>query len=471
MKKILIPKLLISDLEEAIVEYNGEIYGGLKIDVAFYFVSLLFSIPTYYRETNNVTESVRLSSKRLKSVNYKYSEYLQFLMKYGFIEKINNYSTNNKTCNSYVIGDLYSGSELIAYEITDKFLLRRFHRNGHSEAQFEKMEHVLEIRPYLVASFNDNLSINTVAAKEEVFLYLEDNYYKYQSASQLLLEWENKEWSYSVKPKSDNRIHSTMTRTNKILRKHISYNGISLGEVDIKTSQPFFLMAILNGVLRGDKSYLRDLGVMNVLEEEVLCNLLNLDLCADNIALFTDVILNGDLYKELVDCIPVVYEDNKPFRMVWPNGQYGVPKIPKFYDNERDLMKEIVLEVLNGSVKSRKTEVVAFKKLFPCIDMFLNCLSDNGVKVFNLLSNIEAYCLLDITGEYIANKHEGIPLFSIHDSLVSTENYLLTIKSEMEIVLEDITGYKPNLKVECWGRSHSLLQNESLISHQKYISS
>lgn len=462
MKTILIPKLLIQDLEEAISIDNRKLNRGLKVDVAAYFVSLLISISTCYRQIDNVGNSIRLSSKRLRQINYRYSEYLQFLISYGFIIKIKNYSTDNKTCNSYKIGEPYIDMELITYVITNKFLLKRFDKNGFTESQNDKMNIVLELRPHLISGFNNSLVIDSKSAKQEILLYLEDDYNKYRSASQMLLEWENRAWNYSIKPNSDNRLHSTLTRTNKILRKHITYDGVPLGEVDLKTSQPYFLMAILNGILKGDKDYLKDLGVLKVVGEEVLCNLLNLDIDVENVSLFTHMILNRDLYEELTSIIPIDYENNKAFRMVWPDGQYGVPKIRKLYDSERDLMKEIVLEVLNGSVKSRKTEVVAFKKLFPCVDKLLNCLDQGGVKVFNLLSYVEAYCLLDIVAEYITAEYEEIPLLSIHDSLVTIENYLPIIKREMEYVLENITGYKPNLKVELWGEGCSSLQEKLL---------
>ncbi|ALM07747.1 hypothetical protein SB49_07970 [Sediminicola sp. YIK13] len=458
MKTILVPKYLIRDLEEAIAIDNRVNMNNLKIDVAAYFISLIISTPTYYREKGDNQDFARLSSIKLRQISYKYSHYLQFLIHYGFIIKVKNYSTDSKTCNTYSLSDLYLQMELIRYTIEYKYLSNKFKDSGLTQSQEERMDYVLERRPHLVASFNDNLSIDSIGACQEISMYMEKDFNRYRSASQLLLEWENKEWNYSVKTDTDNRLHTTLTRTNRMLRKYIRYNGFLLGAVDIRTSQPYFLAAILNGIIKRDVNYLKDLGVLEIVQEEVLYRMFDLDICAENVRLFTDMVLNNDLYQELVRYIPIVYQNHKPFRMVWPNGQYGAPKIHKYYDTERDLMKEVVLEVFNGSVKSRKTEVVEFKKIFPCIGEVLKCLDENGIQVFRLLSHVEAYCLLDDVASYIAEEYEEMPLFSIHDSLITTESNLLLLESEMEHALECLTGLKPKLKVEYWWEYASTLQ-------------
>lgn len=455
MKTVIVQKMLLEDLKRDINSYNEKAINKLKLDVAVYFISLMISLPTFYRGDKGADSFARLSSKKMRKLNYNYSDYLKFLLKYGYVEK-KNYSTDKKTCNAYRIKDDYLGEEVVSYELTDKFLLNKFNEFGQTQYQVEKMEIATLLRPHLVGSFHDLLSIDSKEAYNEIVDFRRSDPYKYLSGSQLLKEWHKKEWNYSIKSETDNRLHTTLTRTNRVLRKYINYNGESLGAADIKTSQPYFLLAILKGIIEKDKIYLQRIGALDIIEDELINGLFELDICIENARQFADFILNHDLYEELIDLIPIKYEDGKPFRMVWPNSEIGVPKVPKFYDSERDLIKEVVLEVLNGSVKSKKTEVVAFKKLFPCVDKILKCLDEGGVQVCRLLSHVEAYCLLDVVAMHISEEYKEIPLFSIHDSLITTQKHLEVLAEETVCALEQLTGLKPNLKIEYWRSTKTL---------------
>ena len=52
---------------------------------------------------------------------------------------------------------------------------------------------------------------------------------------QLILEYDKKDWKYSINPNSDNRLHTNLTRTNKELRKCLYYKEDRLSAVDIRT--------------------------------------------------------------------------------------------------------------------------------------------------------------------------------------------------------------------------------------------
>ena len=451
MKTVLIQQELLFDLERKINEWNVGCVNDLKLDVAVYFLSLIISMPTFNRERDIEDYSVRLSSKKLKGMHHKYSDYITFLIDHGFILKKKNYSTDKGTCNTYQICEHYLSGELQSYVIKDKFLLKRFKKNGQTKSQVDKMEYVRMVRPHLVSGFNNLLTIDFNEAYEEVNCFRNSNKVKYLSSSQMINEWHQKEWNYSIKPETDNRLHSTLTRTNRVLRKHINYNGECLGAADIKTSQPYFLCAILKGVINKDEEYLQLIGAMDIINDELLTKLFKLNLDIENARHFVDLVLHHDLYDNLIGIIPIQCQKGKPYRMVWPNGKWGESKIPKLYKSKRDLVKEVVLEVFNGSVNSRKTEVVAFKKEFHCIDKLLKCINAGGVEVYRLLSHVEAYCLLDVVAKHISSYNPEMPLFSIHDSLVTTQNNLESLGDQIYTGLKHITGLQPTIKLEYWG--------------------
>ena len=147
---------------------------------------------------------------------------------------------------------------------------------------------------------------------------------------------------------------------------------------------------------------------MDILSHHQINDIQNLDLDINNLRHFAKMVLNGDFYSILIPILPISYDKQRPFRMVWPNGQYGSPKVKKHYSCERELVKEVVLEFFNGSQKSKKVEIVALRKEFPAISQLLELINSNCTEIYRLLSSIEANCLLDIVSLEFFKKFPAI---------------------------------------------------------------
>lgn len=459
MKKVLIQKQLLKELEVAISEHPK-----LKVDVAVFFLSLFNSIPTHYREEKQ-TDYVSLYSQRLKKYNAKYNLYLNFLVNSGFIEKVKDYGVNIRECKVFILSEKYKLDELVSYEIKEIPLLKKFDNQGRDIFENKKRIICEKIRPHLVKFFDEKLTINAREAYNEIKHLNKDELTKrkYYTNMVMIKEFHTKEWKYSMKPASDNRLHSNLTRSPKILRKHIMYDGKHIYGVDLKTSQPFFLCVLIKSILKKDMGLLEQIKATSILSEETIEKLFNLDLDKDELIGFVQSVLKKDFYNEFEKKLNIDYDDDSmPYRIVsnFPRKKKGgrkrkyeenkEPKRKVPFPTSRDLVKAVVMEIFYSKPKTTIKEAKAFREAYPSVSKIFKCLDECKVKFSYLLQYVEAYVLLDYTAKKINEDYPEMPLFSIHDALVTSEPWKNILKEEMLKHIEAITTIKPNLEIEDW---------------------
>jgi hypothetical protein len=459
MKKVLIQKQLLKDLEVAMSEHPK-----LKVDVAVFFLSLFNSIPTFYREEDQ-TDYISLDSQRLKKYHSKYNLYLDFLMTSGFIVKMESYGADIGKCNVFSLSNQYTLDELISYEIKDKSLLKKFDNNGRDEYDKERRMFCEKQRPHLVEFFDKKLTIKARKAHDEIKQLFKDlqSKRKYATSMVMITKFYAQEWKYSMKPTSDNRLHSNLTRSPKILRKHILYDDKHVYGVDLKTSQPFFLCVLIKAVLKKDKGLLEQIKATDVISDEAIEKLFNLDLNRDNLIEFVQSVLEKDFYGEFEKKLNIDYDDSGiPYRMVsnFPRKKesrrkrkYEEIKEPTrkvSFNSSRDLVKAVVMEIFYSKPNTRIKEAKVFREAYPSISKIFKCLDECKVKFSYLLQYIEAYVLLDYSAKKIHEDYPEMPLFSIHDALVTNEQWKNILEEEMKKHIKAITTIEPKLEIEDW---------------------
>lgn len=174
------------------------------------------------------------------------------LIKWGFIELVNNYSADYNCTKEYKLNDNYIQSKILIFSITDKILLKKFDKYGRDTERQKKSAHCKAFRPHLVKNLGDKLKINAKAAYNLILPMLNNSKQRNSgiTALQLITEFHFQQWNYSVKEATDNRLHSNFTRTPKIIRRFLHYDGRPLAGVDIKTSQPYFLLVIITAIAK-----------------------------------------------------------------------------------------------------------------------------------------------------------------------------------------------------------------------------
>jgi hypothetical protein len=465
MKTVIIQKQLLIELKTAIKEYNIVNKPKLVIDVSVYFLSLFNSIPSQYREEDEEEEDgVSLDSQLLKQHHGKYNQYLEFLKEH-FIDKVSNYGADIKRCSIFKMKNKYLNDEVETYKITNKLLLKKFDQQGLTPLQKDKNQCCIKTRPHLVKFFDDKLTIDSKAAYDEIkpFITSRDTRRKYITNATLISEFFYKEWKYSIKKKSDNRLHSNITRSSKLLRKHIQYDGKPITGNDLKTSHSFFFCVIIKAILNKDKALLEQNKATDILNDSVIESLFNLELNRQELISFARSVLDKDFYTEFQHKLNIDFdEDGKPFRMVSnytrkkkyrsrsKQGEIKEPKRKVTYKTPRELVKAVVMEIFYSKPRTTIKEAKIFRETYPSVSRIFKCFDDHDVKFSYLLQYIEAYVLLDYTAKKINQSHPNMPLFSIHDALVTNEDWQHILEVEMRDHIKRITTIPPNIDVENW---------------------
>ena len=458
--KVVIIQTSIKDKLASFIEnYNQSHNPKLKLDYAVFFISLFNSLPSYNRDENN-NDIVALSSQKLKKYHYEYTKYVDLLIKWGFIKMVNNYSADHNCTKEYKLNEEYLQSDIQTFTITDSTLLKKFDRYGRDSELQKKSAHCKKFRPHLVKNFNNKLSIDSLAAYESVkpMLFDGDKRNSAITALQLIMEFHFKQWNYSIKESTDNRLHSNLTRTPRIIRKFLNYNGQALAGIDLKTSQPYFLLVIIKSIVTEDIDTLREIGVFNLLSEDMFEELISLDLNKENLREFYRNIKDKDFYNEFLKQLDIKYNDQGfPIRNVFNEQKSKKAKRRTadkssrktiVYDSERELVKKVIMEIFYSSPNSKTKEAAIFRKMYPEVHKIIKYFFEKEIKLHRLLQNVEAEVLLDKVALEISDSYPEMPIFSIHDSLVTTTEWIDVLEDAMNDLIKKITTIAPKLEVE-----------------------
>lgn len=456
---------ILNDLKASIDQYNETHKPKLKVDVAVFFIGLINEIATHYRYDEIENEFTPLDSQILKKYHSSYNKYFNFFVEYNILKRTN-YGADIRESNAYKVEDKYTNDDFISYTIQYDKLNEKFGENGLDKQQENKLEFSIKKRPHLMKIFNDKLTIDDEPACHEVKHLKDTEPQKYKNAMVLINEFKNKVWKASFKPyNSDYRLHTNLTRSPKVLRKHILVNNENIIGYDIKTSQPYFFCVVLKAMLKKDKNLLEKVNATKILNKSVIEQLFDLDIDREEVIGFVKSILNDktDFYEYFGTKLEFKTDENgKPYRMV-SNFKKNKkrrskskqtkdidPQTKKLFETKRDLAKEVVMEIFYSSPHSKTNESVMFRRAYPSIHKIIKCLFDNRIKFHELLTTIEAHVLLDVVAKQISDKYPKMPLGSIHDCLITTNKYIRILNHEMHSLIKEATTVDVNLELEQW---------------------
>lgn len=464
-KVVMLQKGILNDLKAFIDQYNELHKPKLKVDVAVFFISLINELVSHYRFDEKENEFTSLNSQILKEYHSNYNKYFDFFVEYNILVK-QNYGADIGKSNAYKVADKYTNDKFSSYTIQYDKLNEKFDENGLNKHQQKKLKFSIEQRPHLMKVFNDDLTIDYKSAYNEIKHFNDTEPKKYNNAMVLINEFKNQVWKASFKPyNSDYRLHTNLTRSPKILRKHILIGNENIIGYDIKTSQPYFFCVVLKAILKKDKALLEKVGATEILNNSVIKQLFNLDINREEVKEFVLSVIDEeiDFYNDFATKLDIKIDENgKPYRMVSnfkknkkrrsksKQKEDLEPQTKKPFDTKRDLAKEVVMEIFYSSPNSKTNEAAMFRKAYPSIHKIIKCFDYNGVEFHQLLTTIESYILLDIVAKQINDKHPNMPLGSIHDCLITTSKYKHILNKEMKLSIEKATTVKVNLEFEQW---------------------
>ena len=379
-----------------------------------------------------------IHKKTLQSKNRNYKDYLIYLKDMGIIEENHLYKPGEYS-QSYKFTDRYN-TKTIPAVITKKTLVKSL-SNYDKSIDVDKTEDYLFLKKW----FNEKLVIDVECATNKLTdEFLEDLKNSEIKNPTLRLNSKlipvqklfRKEYDFFV-DSSGNRLHTNLTCVKSNIRKCINYDNERLVGIDIKNAQPYLAVAVL------DIKVFKSLGLEHKIKNPYtdITKLKKLIKSIENnpdVLLFKHLVSSGGFYEE--------------FGQLLLNEKLVESKSPDVLRNE---VKEIVFEAIYSSNKNNSPTSRVFKSTFPSVyKVFTELKKGRGKKAHShlalLLQRLEADLVLNKACRLVNSFDENIPLFTIHDNIVTTVNNRKLVKRILKRVLKNSIGLKPSLKVEYW---------------------
>lgn len=474
--KLFCPRML--DIDAEIKNNPIPVGKGIHRDNLLYIIHSLI-IRKAYLDSDQLKKLgkkggyIPLSSKYLEKKISRYKSNIQYLLDIGIIEADNSYLTRNVS-KGYRLKNPYTTKDFKETEITYLPLCRKIKK----EKKLDKTNLAVKDYPYLAKWFQsgklqinlkdavnwidkseqlDCASVNNdqkakKAGKAREVLKLQE---KYSGFKILATRLANQDYYFS-KDDFGNRLHTNLSNLPKELRNFLNYDGQLLVAIDIKNSQPYMSLPILAKdfwlskttpekptLLKIDKEtykdrkwdkYKRNIIIMFNNFSEILYSQ---DFQTSE---FARNVIQGSFYEYLIS----VFEKSKLIKL-------GNTELEK-----RNKVKKMVLTLLfdNDNKDYNKDENSAsqtFKAEFPNVVRVLKHVKEGGYRTLAmLLQKIESFLILSRICKRISKERPKVPLFTIHDCIVTThgnENYVLSI---MKDELQKSIGMSPKFSIDYW---------------------
>ena len=124
------------------------------------------------------------------------------------------------------------------------------------------------------------------------------------------------------------------------------------------------------------------------------------------------------------------------------NSMFGINTI------NREAAKKIILKIFYSKNSHFKEEKEVFRNLYPGVESLIGIIKCSDHRVLSiLLMRMEAYLILDVVCEKLCELHPDLPIFTIHDSLLTTEGNEKLVEP---IIIEELymfIGITPTLEL------------------------
>lgn len=415
---------------------------------------------------------IPLNAEVLKSKISYYHNHLEYLKKVGIIECDESYIAGTIS-KGYRLASPYRGVDFKKVAITDFTLVRKI----KADNPFSNSNRAFKEFPYLAKWFAaKKLQIDEVAAYDWINNYeaaeiskLNNNTMsspkRYKEKIKLNEKCKNfkilvnriVEHDYFFKvDNTGNRLHTNLTNLPKGLREFVTYDKKPLVSIDIKNSQPYMSTAILNKEFwqsreLPQKPTLKRLDnklYSNIRENKRRFNSIIMFLHSSETLYRTDLqivkfiksVANGTFYEELI----TLFDRHKVFKVGMTN------------EEKRNKAKSLVFTLFfddPNKIYNRNVNSIynVFKHNFPVVTKVFEFVKTNNYRnLAIILQKIESYLLLNRVCSVISRENPDIPLFTIHDSIITTLGNEQYVQSVLESELIKGLGFPPKLSIESW---------------------
>lgn len=451
----------IKDYIDALIKvYRPKFKYKLKVEFFYYIIVTMIRRQNTYENKCHENIPVALNASFLKRIRSDYNEYLEWLIEQEVIFKAENYvvglSSNKYRFADFILPTIYDNMFSTVVEMKGLESDNVIVANSLSNLPIYKAnEHLLKW-------FDDKITVDFEKAnkyiEDTVFWESEHFDFKYSKFHwiQQVSAMHNKIYHATRNEQSDYRLHTILTNLKKNIKPFIKYDGKNLVGYDLKNSQPFFLIYLIDCIINNNKNINPILHrVYNSKYTFMLQNIKEI-LCQkgfqEEYVVFKKWVLDGKIYEEMEGVI----RPKKRLGSYFANKFDKAKKITarKKVDNVRAMMKGVIFTLFFSGVNTKSPDYKTFKNAFPNLVAVIELFKENDNADFSkVLQNIEADCIIDFVSKKLAVGHPEMPLFSIHDSLSTTEDFGDILKTLMPLYVLEYTGLMPIVDEEKWKKS------------------
>jgi hypothetical protein len=495
--KLYLPKGLDIDLHLK----NNVPFKGFKKDKLLYILNCIVTIPNLNKSILLRDGFVPLSAKVLQDVMNDYKRYIDYGVQAGLLVCDNSYVEGFK-CKGYKIA-LPHEPDVVSCVFKEVTLRRKFNQ------RYIKLQNTTKDYSYLNKWFNERLTVDVVAAKdflEEEFLLKQKNVelmdYKMVYTTKLFNEdgtrggYEQvyKDPSLQIQQgllsiekmeeqnfcchvdKTVFRYHSVLTNMRSVLRNFLSYDGEKLVSIDIKNSQPYLICLLLQpsfwisskivrpNLEQPSKRVSKKAKFVNIdsfpsvidckarlSDSSIIDSQLNID--SISIVKEFDYFMLLEIKTMVRDMRFDTYIEQVTSGTLYDYLKAAFERILGYEMVDRKEVKTAVFQVLFtpnnfiGQKQARPKKL--FKELFPEVYGLLNRIKKKDPTTLpRLLQQIESYVMLHVVAKRMRREHPNVPIFTVHDSIMTTISNQFIVEQIMQEELTRIVGYAPTLHCE-----------------------
>lgn len=459
-------------------------------DSMAYILHLINSIPNskkdfdYEKEQGFIPINKKLLSKRI----HEYRAYINYLKRYGIIEEGTSYQVGIRSMGLRFTPK-YRTKVKVEYITTPtlikNILSRKANRDINAEEKLMFLKGYLnscltiDINEALIELEKDKVnSRNKHIAKRQTINYSNEELLNLPSIDDVVLMGFNSKYitvekinsaDYRDYPKIDSttgRLHSPFVLLYKKLRKFLKYNNQKLANIDIVNSQPFLSLILLDinlfermniksliakyNPLFKSSQYINEDNNVVIVDSKystMVVNMIKKFSSEKDVVDFKKSVISGTYYE---DFAKILIDRN-----LIPTNILSIQDENERLEVIRKFAKNATFRALFEKVNARRWSeyVRAFADCFPNvfkIFQFVKKGKNNHSTLACMLQRFESYLVLHNVCVDIHKNYPDIPIFTIHDSIATTESNSEIVLEIFKKNLQKIMGITPSLNVDIW---------------------
>jgi hypothetical protein len=434
--KVILPADCLLAIESILK--NNSIRGVTK-DKLVYIVSMVYYKQLREKERFDL-DFVFLKAEFIKSIlGEPYSKCMQLLIRSEIILS-RDYYVPKVHSKSYCLNPVLISIKTQWYTITDKRIREKHwkHQDATNRAAKRKYPYLVKWLKYLdlqeIAAKKGLIQLYSKAVTENDIKLIR----KCHNMERIIYNFDILRFRHTI-GKKGYRLFTLISYLPKELRKHVLFQKKNLVSIDISNSQPYLILWLFKvdpEVKKKQRNILRG----TIIQHNNLSSLMIPFLAK------TQSSIEFQRYKDLV-CKGGFYEQFIP----------GYARKNNLNISDVELVKkEVKLNVLKSFYSKNSMRIgngikTDLHRSFPKISRLLNMIKRPKYQLLSIiLQRIESYMVLDVICKRISLERPDIPIFSLHDSIVSTIGNEEYIKNIMTEELSRHIGSPPNIKFDYW---------------------